>query len=327
MALFRDSGVSVSSPAAQAGRTLVELMVAVVIGLAIVVGLVSLYLSSNRAARASSATAGAEFAGNVLMTLMGDAIKQAGYGEIIGADTTVRSGQTLFDGNGVIGCEAGRFRDPAAGDFSCVPALGDALAVRFQADSVASPEQGALRDCLGSPPPMVAYNGIGVAQGTVRPLVANAYWLNDNGQVVCRGNGTMPAGSDAVQPLIGDVEEFKVFYGFDQAAFSLPQGMGNAAPSAGAFLGANAVRALAGSLNPWDYVVSVYVCVRVRTRTDGAVAAQTVYTGQICPRNAAEVSGMLPTASFADGAVRRVFVQLFTVRSQATSNPLVGLRP
>ena len=316
-----------SRRASQGGRTLVELMVAVVIGLAIVVGLVGLYISSNRAARASSATAGAEFAGNVLMTLIGDAIKQAGYGEIVGADTTVRAGQTLFDGNGVIGCEAGRFRAPAAGDFTCAPAVGDALAVRFQADSVGSPAQGPLRDCLGSDAPMVAYTGTGIGQGTVRPVVTNTYWLNDSGQIVCLGSGTMPAGVGAVQPLIGDVEEFKVFYGFDQAAFNLPQGMGNAAPSAGTFLSATAVRALAGSLNPWDYVVSVYVCVRVRTTIDGAVAAQTAYTGQICPRNATEVGGVLPTARFSDGVVRRTFVQLFTVRSQATSNPLVGLQP
>lgn len=305
----------------QAGRTLVELMVAVAIGLAIVVGLVTMYISTNRAARASSATAGAEFAGSVLMTLIGDAIKQAGYGEIVGSDPVTRSGQTLFDGNSVLGCQDGRFRDPAAQDFTCVSAPGDALLVRLQADSVGSPPQGALRDCLGSQAPMVPYNGAGIGQGTMRPLVANAYWLDANGQLVCQGNGTLPAGTAAAQPLIGGVEEFKVFYGFDPEAFSQTRSEGR---QARVFLGANALRALAGgNTNPWDYVVSVYVCVRIRT-TEGAVASQTSYTGETCPTNDAGVAAALPTTVFNDGALRRTFVQMFTVRSQATQNGTLG---
>ena len=76
-----------------------------------------------------------------------------------------------------------------------------------------------------------------------------------------------------------------------------------------------------GGLTPWDFVVSVQVCLLIRTQEQG-----TSLGGDFtpCPADAAQAMNpalITPVALPADGALRRAYTQVFTVRSRASQSP------
>ena len=95
----------------QVGRTLIELVIAMTIGLVIVIGVSSLYLSSSGLSRTSNQISTAEQGGQLALLLIGDSMKRAAYGEIIGSDYASQ-GQTLMDGVHLAGCTGTTFTDP-----------------------------------------------------------------------------------------------------------------------------------------------------------------------------------------------------------------------
>src|SRR5678815_223287 len=97
-----------ASRALQAGRTLIELLIAMAIGLVIVIGVSSLYLSSSGISRTSNQISTVEQGGQLALLLIGDSMKRAAYGEIIGSDYASQ-GQTLMDGVHLAGCTGTTF--------------------------------------------------------------------------------------------------------------------------------------------------------------------------------------------------------------------------
>jgi type IV pilus assembly protein PilW len=316
----------------QAGRTLLELIIAIAIGLVIVAGVSSLYLSSSGVSRTANQVGNVEQAGQLALIFMGETIKQAGYGEIVGTDF-VGQGQTLFDGAHVRGCTGQRFVDPlaappAAPDLNCTGAVaGDTIYVRYQARPViaqmdaAEADRLALRDCLAQVAPTETINpavfrpGAGVA----RPMVTNVFSYDPAARTLdCQGSG-----GGAAQPLLRDVVEFRVFYRFDDAAYLAgTSGDSNAAPLGGSVRDAAYINGLsAAAADPWNYVVAALVCMSIRTNEQG-VAATTSTTQPRCPATAAEAaSGVNLTTTTTDGRVHRVFSKIFTIRARATANP------
>ena len=126
------------------GRTLIELVIAMAIGMIIVIGVSSLYLSSSGLSRTANQVSTTEQTGQLAQHQQGELLKVAGYGEIVGSDF-VADGQTLMDGAHLRGCTGSRFTDPfpayvappgrpTAPDLNCgAVAAGDALFIRFQA--------------------------------------------------------------------------------------------------------------------------------------------------------------------------------------------------
>ena len=109
-----------------------------------------------------------EQAGQLVLLVIGDSLKMAGYGEIRGSNFAGRSA-TLMDGAYLRGCTGTTFADPfppyngippliqTPPDLTCsVPSAGDSLYVRFQAGPVianmlpAEEDRIRLRDCLAS---------------------------------------------------------------------------------------------------------------------------------------------------------------------------------
>lgn len=312
----------------EAGRTLIELLVTIALGLMILAGVGSLYFGASQSARVSGNIASMEESGQIVLSLMGNAVRRAGYSEIAGTQSTARF-NLLFDGPHVRGCDGARgFVDaakasPTNADFACTSSavagrVGDTLAVAFQADSVLAAAQAASLDCVGgnpvNRPTLPAFAGA-VPGGQV-PVVQNVYFLRDDGNLMCMGNGN----PGQPQPLMSGVEDFRVFYGFDRAAFLLAGGTG-APPSASSLLSATAINTLTpvGGLTPWDFVVSVYVCVLIRTQERGTSVGDTFVP---CPATAAEAMGVVAAQTLpADGAVRRAYSQVFTIRSRAAQSP------
>jgi hypothetical protein len=76
-------------------------------------------------------------------------------------------------------------------------------------------------------------------------------------------------------------------------------------------------------LSAWNYVVAVHLCTVVRTRERGTSATGSTVNYDGCPENANEVlSANLPKTAN-DGALRRTYRQVFTVRAQATGAPAI----
>ncbi len=323
----------------QRGRTLIELMVAMAIALIITAVVTAIFLSVNRTARYSGELSNVDDAGRVAMLLMGNAIRQAGYAEIVGRDINIaelgansRHQTLLADNLHLAGCRNGSFATDQVGQAApvCTAATGsvfDALMVSYQGGNVVGPNQSGVTDCLGNNPINRALpdNHVGrnvVASGN-RPMVQNFYFV-DNNTLMCR------AGNVNAQALIPNIQEFRVYYGFDNARYNAaspmataPNGAVQSIPSAAQrYVDADFLNAEPDRLRAWDHVVSVYVCLVVRsTPGEGGltVAAAPQFAG--CPANDAGVLQALPLQQNTDGGVFRTYTQVFTVRSRATSSP------
>ena len=95
-------------------------------------------------------------------------------------------------------------------------------------------------------------------------------------------------------PLLQNVVEFKVFYRFDAVAHAAASsGVTNAAPFGGAILDAAAVNALAGAIDPWNYVVAVMVCITLETAEIGVSTSTLNTTATRCPVSPAEAEANL----------------------------------
>lgn len=319
----------------QSGRTLIELLVAIALGLLILLGVGTLYMSSNQATRSATSVATIDNVGQVALTLIGNSIKRSGYSEIIGiVEGAGLSENVLYQGPTLRACTEGRFigDDPTAG---CV-ALGagvtqfrpDSIAIWFQSDNVLASSQGITDDCIGNTPTQTTP----VTNLMFQPRVANISVAQnvfhiDNGNLRCRGGAAAP------QPLLTGVEDLKVFFGFDDFAFQ------NAAVldtnrTARSVRDASFINALANptpTTSAWDYVASVTVCVLVRTEERGVSTQGTLVPYTPCPQTADQASGAVaitavtpPTTDPNAGAVRRAFTQTFSVRVRTRPSPLAG---
>ena len=306
------------SPPSQRGRTLIELLIAMVLSLMIVAAVGALYDVTSRSSRNAEQLGSAEERGRLAMFFLGEPIALAAYGNINSADfNRTRFQANSFQGPHLRACTNGRFQNPAAGDFTCVASAspGDHLHVSYQAESVTSAPQGLapMTDCLGQNAPLV----VGV------PIVANAYSVEPAPSGVlefsCLGNGGVAAGG-----LVRDVEDFKVYFAFDPNSHALADFGG--APHTiqpTSLLTATQVNALPGSAdapeavgNPWNHIVAVYVCVLLRTAEAGTTP-DGISRFRPCPQNEVEAATGTLEVQANDGIARRSFTQVFTVRTRS----------
>jgi prepilin-type N-terminal cleavage/methylation domain-containing protein len=332
--------LSVSPHASQAGRTLIELMIAMAIGLVIVIGVSALYLSSSGTSRTANQISTTEQAGQLALLLIGDSVKRAAYGEIIGSDYAAQ-GQTLMDGAHLRGCTGTAFTDPFPAyvappapqtppDLTCAAASGgDSIYVRHQAAPVIAqmlPAEAAaisMRDCGASQlnqDQVLSPQQLRAGAGLQRPIVTNVFQRNPaTNTLECAGYG-----DGLFATLLENVVEFRVFYRFDDAAYAAgASGVTNAVPFGGSIRDASAINALVGAIDPWNYVVAVMVCLTLQT-DDRVGTSATNTTSTRCPVNAAEAeTGLGLVTTTTDGRIRRTFSQVFTVRNRATPSPSI----
>lgn len=208
------------------GFTLLELLIALTIGLVILSAGMAVYLSTGRASQVSQYETQLNEDGILALNLIQAQIKQAGYSQQI----IPNSGATVtgnFYGIAVRGCDGGFSDDTVAfGDLTCVTGTGsDSIAVRYQATVYNT------YPTIGPPPAPTNCIGNGISANTpsqVSPVPSTApgnYALADNrysvkssgGQpnLVCRGikdSAVSPPTGDT-QPLLANVEEMQLRYG------------------------------------------------------------------------------------------------------------------
>lgn len=308
------------SSAAETGRTLIELLVAIALGLLILLGVGTLYLSSNQSTRVATNVASAESVGQVALSLIGTSIRRSGYSEVIGTEYSGLSNNVLYQGPTLRACTGARFGsdNPNNACGASVAGAPDSIAIWYQADNALASSQGATDDCVGTQP--VLQN---VTNANYVPRVAQIRVVQNNFFVA--GNNLRCAGGADEQPLLTGVEDLKVFFGFDDFGYANPAVL-DVIPAARSVRTATFINALAAPsplFSPWDYVVSVTACVLVRTEEVGTSSQGAAVTYTPCPQTADQAAGLvaIPQVTENDGRVRRAYTQTFAVRMRGKPSP------
>jgi type IV pilus assembly protein PilW len=193
-----------SGPASRRGFTLVELLVAITIGLFILGAAGALFSSSNAAYVAQGDTAGADQAGRYALDVIGRALRQSGFVDWehvdlgAAADTASPARLAGLDARSISKNSDG-IADPLADTVNG----SDVLAVRFPGAGPAPHGDGSMLTCAGF---SVASHDEGwsifyVARGT-----------DGAGELRCKYRAGGSWGADAV---ISGVDSFQVLYGLD----------------------------------------------------------------------------------------------------------------
>ncbi|PIF78873.1 type IV pilus assembly protein PilW [Variovorax sp. 54] len=213
------------------GFTLIELMVALTLGLVILAAALSVFATSSRSSQLSELETQLNEDGILALNLIQQQLKQAGYSQqLIPSNGATVMGN--YAGPAVRGCDGG-FTDAgvAFDKLSCVTGNGsDAIAIRYEANiDNTMPQLTAstlATNCLGnainaatptqvSPPPTPA-------PGTLPPgnytLADNRYLVtvaNTAPMLSCRGMEKGNAGNavGTSQPLLANVESMQILYG------------------------------------------------------------------------------------------------------------------
>jgi type IV pilus assembly protein PilW len=222
------------------GHTLIELVIAMALGLMVTAGAVSLYRTQRAALSRAGDSMQMRDAGLTALTMIGQQLQLAGF---FPADA-----QQSDRPAPLFGCSGGH---PAGGDSSLncetLASHSDGVAIRYVGDNVSTwPSASAQStDCLGQ-----AVTNVSAALSGKGVLIVNRYFAKSSGstgepELYCEGSGK----PGSAQPLVEGVERVRLKYWIAGA------------PTA---LDASAVMAA-----QWFKVVAVDLCVLVRGAPQG----------------------------------------------------------
>lgn len=272
---------------AQQGVSLIELMIAMTLGVILLVGVVQIFLGSRQTYGVVIGQSQVLDNGRLALHFMGDAIRKSGYW----SDGWTRNygsdvGLSAASYTGVFAVDSYIFgvNDDAA-DASVVDGT-DEVYVRFNGDDF-----NALSNCVGQ---SISASQVAVERYYIRPatgtettpsLMCEATVLDIN---VANGSVSVPAAPATVtQPLISGIENMQILYGERSLVSGNTQ-----------FLSADGV-------SSWDMVESVRVSLL-------AASADTTNTaGRVSGFTLLDVTTAVPT----DNRSRKVFEQLVALRN------------
>lgn len=258
----------------QQGFSLVELMIAMAIGLVVMGAVFVAYIAANASNRQGRAIVQMTEDATSALAVMRAQVAMGGYSQVLGLKPDGKTFRTALEGPYLFGCQGGVFTDTGV-DLSALacPAAdasaADSIAVTYEANEGNSMVGGAAPaaplDCVGNkvqavaavagPPAVPAYN-----------LAYHRFYL-DNNRLMCRGN---PA--NAGQPLVENIRDLQIQYGVQ------------AAPAPGQidkqrvayYADAATVSATPGL---WGRVAAVRICVVMQSQDDNVMDQITSYTG------------------------------------------------
>lgn len=222
------------------GHTLLELVIAVALGLLVTLGAVSLYRSQRSAFTHASDAAQIHEAGMTALTVIGEQLQMAGF---VAADMP----RAAVVPAGIFGCSGARATG-ADDNLSCESLAGhsDGVAVRYIADTVSTwPTTANLAtDCLGQGVAKTSEDAPGVS--IVNRFYAKVSASTNEPELYCEGSGR----ANASQPLVEGIERVRFRY--------WPAGA------------SNPLDAAAVAPEQWSRVVAVDICVLVRGMPQGS---------------------------------------------------------
>ena len=293
----------------QRGFSLIELMVALGIGLFIMASVLTIYAAASRTSRTSEMESQMNEDGLIALNIIQQQIRMAGYSNFENAATTDNAN---FTGAGVIGCSAAAFYPNASvqpalsslGSTACGVAsgLGDGIIIRYEAD---------LRNTVptaGATP--VPTNCLMNGAATATNSVGATYYLPENRYFVASSTTTplalFCAAGGQIQPVLDNVEKMVLLYGISattEAADTQVVTYLNASDLNTAFSGESMD-------TRWKRVLSVKSCLLMRsTERVKDIAATASYR---------DCDGTLVTQTTPDGYLRRAFITTSTLRNRLT---------
>ncbi len=243
------------SRAPQAGFSLIELLISMVIGLVIIGAMFSAYLGSGMSSRNTRAMAQITEDASIALSVMRSAIASTSYIVPTSSDNDGFINAADSDGRATSlrGCSA-PFVDPDEdmGSLTCEADANkpDAIAVTYQADaqnSAVNSDNNPL-DCLGNEVPDVG--------GGVR-MAYQRFFLN-NGALECQGPG-----NDNPQALVDNVIDLRVTYGLGGDPLNPDKKY-----RVVRYLDAAGVYADVGGVALFDQVLSVRICLTVASTSN-----------------------------------------------------------
>lgn len=273
---------------AQAGFSLIELMVSMLIGLVVLGALFAAFSSSNRTNRTATAMAQVTEDATLAMNLIRSQVRLAGYSRAVAVNAGTGRLTRAWAGRAVFGCD-GPFADLAAlpNVIACGAAgASDSLSIGYEMDSTANGNSlvgadGRPLDCLG--------NGVAITvDGAVSYFLAHSRFYLNNGGLSCRGPGNANG-----QLLVDNIQDWQLTYGVTTAG----------GDNVVAYKTATQINAAPAE---WAQVMSVRACLVVRS-ADEVMDAITPYQG--CnPFAAATVP--------ADRRLYRAFTSTMTIQNR-----------
>lgn len=268
----------------QHGLSLIELLVAMGLGLILVLGIGTVYLGSRQTYRMQEANARVQETGRFALEVIGRSLRQAGADANITAIVTAVTTQ-CDDSAGV--CIAVNGTDDSVNGTAF-----DTMTVQYYAgmDQPDSDADGVResRNCLGN-----------IANANV--LVTEAFALVGT-DLQC--TATVGAGAAQTQPLVSEIEDIQLIYGVDSDN-NQSADIYTATPTAA----------------QWPNVLTAKVCVMVRSVEQGLAA--TTQRPLDCP-HALDTELALagtPIPQSGDTRLHRAFVATYNLRNRITNTP------
>ena len=314
----------------QRGMTLVELMVAMTIGIFLVGAVGIIYVNTSTTSRSSTLESQMNEDATLALELLQQQIRLAGYTSV------AASGARQFPGVAVRGCDGGFATggtvDDNAGttafkDLACnnVTTGKDALAVRYEATSLNSQttSAGAPGNCSHEAITAWDAKDDGGAIANTVALADNRYYVaDDNGVPSLFCKGRKDTTFSAATALIPNIEDMQVTYGITAA----PEDNKPFPNQITAYVDANHA-ALGATLKNWTRVVAVRICLLARS-------ANPVPTGSNAVGNAASGSGSTAVAevqglgTYVDcGGTKQTKSDRYLRRAYVTTIQLRNMRP
>lgn len=267
-------------PPRQHGRSLVELMIAMFIGLVVMGAVVLTVSGTSMSGEQQDVQAQLNEEAAIAANLISSQLRLAGYSvvhSVSQANTLGRGLQSNYQGPPVMGCENGfnnQAGTPAAGNLACIVGAPntapDAISVRFEADpfnTVPNQPGGAPTDCVGQN--LAANTPSQVSGAPPYALAENRYFIAPAGNGVtglfCAGSGNFAI----PRMLIANVTDMQITYGV--AAVSVPNNVPLYTPTQ--FLTATEVAAIPGvadegAVTGWHRVVSIQICLLMQSENN-----------------------------------------------------------
>ena len=309
------------------GFTLLELLIAMTIGLVILAASLLVYTSSSRGSRLSQVETQLNEDGILALNLIQQQIKQAGYSQQIipsGGGATVLGN---YSGLAVRGCDHGFTDSGLAFDLlACASGTGPAaLAIRYQAtaENTLPTSGGNATNCIGNGILALTASQVSPmptpAAGTFA-LADNRYFItssNGHSNLSCRGSESNGAANiiGTSQPLLMDVEDVVIRYGVaSQGSLELASTYDPLRHQIVSYLSASDIEglSLAGTIddptqNRWSRVLSVRVCLVMRSEQPVGDAPDGAFNYKACDNT---------DATSTDKYLRRAFTTTVLLRNR-----------
>jgi type IV pilus assembly protein PilW len=305
-----------NTPVRQTGRSLIEIMIGLVLGLIVIGAAAAAYLATTKATQVTEVESRLNENAAITMGILQQQLRLAGYSEVFGSSTyTIRKN---FNDAGLRGCSGG-FNTPLTVTFPAITCLNgtqpDSFVVRYQANANNTiPAAGGVpTNCIGetitgSTPSAATSSAVGAPVPPAYVLAENRFYVRTTGtpsggpELYClglRGTNTF----STPQPIMEGVERIQLTYG----VAATPTGTVTTAYMTGTAIDTT----FSAEPNRWQRVVSVRLCIIMRS-VDGSQAARGIADSST--NTYFDCNNVQTTSS--DGRLRRAYTTTVALKNQ-----------